>query len=256
MKKALVIGNWKMNLDYVEAIHLVQQLGVLLRGQSHEKVEIAVTPPFVDLRSVTSVIEADRLPIAVGAQHVHHVESGAFTGEVSIAMLKKLGVKYTLVGHSERRAMFGMTDEIVRDTASAVTSSGVTAVICCGESSHDRENGATRDVLNHQISVALSGLNAKFAERVVIAYEPIWAIGTGAAATPDDIVDAVATIKEAIPHTWSSIPAVLYGGSVTPENCGGIIDDTPVDGFLVGGASLNSEAFAAIVASTNSCYRG
>ena len=255
MTKALVIGNWKMNMDYVEAIHLVQQLGVLVRGQTLDHTEVAVAPPFVDLRSVTSVIEADRLPVVVAAQHVHSADAGAFTGEISVAMLKRLGVKYVLVGHSERRSLFGMTDAVVSDTAAAVIQGGMTAVICCGETFEERELDRTTEVLQHQLQIAFSKINTKNCDRVVIAYEPVWAIGSGTAATTEDISLACKAIDSAIPSSWPTKPRILYGGSVNSENCGSIVENSPVDGFLVGGASLKADDFSAIVGITNACYR-
>ncbi len=255
MTKALVIGNWKMNLDYVEAIHLVQQLGVLMRGQVLDNVEAAVAPPFVDIRSVSSVIEADRLPLAVAGQHAHHLESGAFTGEVSVSMLKRLGVRYVLVGHSERRVHFAMSDDVVRDTAVAVANAGLTAVICCGETMEQRSEGLTNHVIHEQIVAALSKIDPKNHERIVVAYEPLWAIGSGVTATDGDITAVVQVIRDSFPSSWNAKPRVLYGGSVNADNCGALVEGSPIDGFLVGGASLKAEEFVAIIAKTHACYR-
>jgi len=255
MTRAIVIGNWKMNLDYVEAIHLVQQLGVLLRASAPINTDVVVAPPFVDLRSVTSVIEADRLPIDVGAQHVHFNESGAFTGEVSMPMLKRLGIKYVVVGHSERRTGFGMTDEIVRATLDAVLAGGMTVVLCCGEDLATREAGHASEFVAHQIGAALEGVNPKFSEQIIVAYEPIWAIGSGKAANTEIVHDMINVVRNAIPSEVRAESRILYGGSVTADNATEILGDSGADGFLVGGASLRAEDFVGIVTAVDACYR-
>ena len=255
MTRAIVIGNWKMNLDYVEAIHLVQQLGVLLRASAPINTDVVVAPPFVDLRSVTSVIEADRLPIDVGAQHVHFNESGAFTGEVSMPMLKRLGIKYVVVGHSERRTGFGMTDEIVRATLDAVLAGGMTVVLCCGEDLATREAGHASEFVAQQIGAALEGVNPKFSEQIIVAYEPIWAIGSGKAANTEIVHDMINVVRNAIPSEVRAESRILYGGSVTADNATEILGDSGADGFLVGGASLRAEDFVGIVTAVDACYR-
>lgn len=255
MRRAFVIGNWKMNLDYVEAIHLVQQLGVVLRAKGIENTDVSVAPPFVDLRSVTSIIEADRLNLSVTAQHAHYAESGAFTGEVSIAMLKRLNVKSLIVGHSERRSKFGMDDEVVRATTEAALSNGMTVILCCGEDADTRDAGAAESFVKSQIESALSGVKSKHADKIVVAYEPIWAIGTGRAADGETVRAMMESIRDAIPSEIRTETRVLYGGSVTPDNASSLLAESGADGFLVGGASLKADDFAAIVVAVDDCYR-
>lgn len=255
MARATVIGNWKMNLDYVEAIHLVQQLGVLLRANPTTNTDVVVAPPFVDIRSVTSIVEADRLPIGVGAQHVHFNESGALTGEVSNPMLKRLGVKHVIVGHSERRTGFGMTDEIVRATLEAVLTAGMTAVLCCGEDAGTRDAGDAAGFVTAQVTSALRGIKSKFADQVILAYEPIWAIGTGRAADTETVREMLNVVRAAVPIDFQSGSRVLYGGSVTAANATEIMVHSDADGFLVGGASLRAEDFVGIIVAVDGCYR-
>ena len=255
MKRALVLGNWKMNLDYVEAIHLVQQLGVLLRAKPAERTDVAVAPPFVDIRSVTSIIEADRLNLAVAAQHAHYAESGAFTGEVSVPMLKRLGVKSVIVGHSERRTLHGMDDETVRATTEAALQAGLSVILCCGEDQETRDEGSATEFVSRQIDSALRGVKSKYAEQIVVAYEPIWAIGTGRAADGDTVREMLELVRNAIPSELRSDSRVLYGGSVTAENAAELMTNSGADGCLVGGASLRAEDFVAIVSAVDDCYR-
>lgn len=255
MRRNLVIGNWKMNLDYVEAIHLVQQLGILHRSLGPDHTDVVVAPPFVDLRSVTSVIEADRLAIQVAAQHAHHRESGAYTGEVSVGMLKRLGVKYVIVGHSERRQGFAMTDDVVSATVDSVLASGMTPVVCCGESMEVREEGRAEEFVSAQIVSALGGVKPKHKGSVVIAYEPIWAIGSGQAADPDVVRAMLDVIRGATPGEIRDDTQILYGGSVTSENARELMVASNADGFLVGGASLRADEFVGIIAAVEDCYR-
>ena len=254
----LVAGNWKMNLDHVEAIHLLQALALRIRSADTARVEVSVHPPFTDLRSVEGIIGADELPIALGAQHCSHLESGAFTGEVSVAMLRRLSVKMVLVGHSERRELYGMTDELVAQTASAVLAGGLTAVICVGETADQREAGETNAVLSHQVSAALGGVPKGSEANVLFAYEPIWAIGTGVAATEDDAQVACAHIREVLVEERSTAVAdstrILYGGSAKPDNAGDLVAQPDVDGLLVGGASLDAGSFSAMIDAVAACY--
>jgi len=253
-RRAVVIGNWKMNLDHVEAIHLVQQLGVLMRAHTPERTDVVIAPPFVDLRSVCSVIEADRLNIAVAAQHVNPAESGALTGEISPGMLKRLGVQRVIVGHSERREMFGMTDEIVASTVRSALQIGLRVILCVGEGHDVREAGGATEFVTEQITTALEGVNERYFEEIVIAYEPIWAIGTGAIATADVVSVMVDAIRDALPPVLKKVMSVIYGGSVKPENAEELITVGGCDGFLVGGASLNAQQFVQIVSNVDGCY--
>jgi len=253
-QRALVIGNWKMNLDHVEAIHLVQQLGVLLRAHTPERTDVVIAPPFVDLRSACSVIEADRLNITVAAQHVTPAESGAFTGEISPGMLKRLGVQGVVVGHSERREMFGMTDEIVATTVRSALQVGLKIILCVGEGHDVRDSGSAIEFVTTQITTALEGVNEQYFEQIVIAYEPIWAIGSGTTATSEAVAEMVDAIRNALPPVLQKVSPVVYGGSVKPENAEELIRLGGCDGFLVGGASLNAEQFVQIVTNVDGCY--
>ena len=251
--KPLVIGNWKMNLDFVEAVHLGQQIGVLLKNRPSEHTEIVVAPPFVDLRSVASIVDSERIPIAVGAQHVNPNENGAHTGEVSVSMLKRLGVSWVLVGHSERRAMYAMDDAAVALTLRAVVRGGMKAVLCVGEALDVREDGDQDEWVRRQLRSALEGLDDRFAELVTIAYEPIWAIGTGLTADTDQVRSMMTLIRSSLPASLHD-SRVLYGGSVNAENAASLVAEGGADGFLVGGASLKAESFLAIIAACDDCY--
>lgn len=253
-KRAIVIGNWKMNLDHVEAIHLTQQLGVLLRAHNPEQTDVVVSPPFVDLRSVTSIIDADRLNMTVAAQHVNPAESGAFTGEVSAGMLKRLGVQSVIVGHSERREQFGMTDEIVCTTVRAAFAAGLKVILCVGEGLDVREAGGAEAYVSTQIASALESVSERYSESLLVAYEPIWAIGTGATASPDVVRETLDAIRGALPTPFAKKTPILYGGSVKPENAEELVLLSGCDGFLVGGASLNAEHFVQIVTAVDGCY--
>jgi triosephosphate isomerase len=251
MIRPLIAGNWKMNLDHVEAIHLTQQLGVLLRANAHDHVDVLVLPPAVDLRSVSSIIDADRLSLVLGAQHASSFDSGAYTGEISVAMLKRLGVKYVLVGHSERRQMFHMDNSVVAATFDAVRRGGLTPIVCVGESGEVRESGEHESFVSEQVHSALGATNDG---EVVIAYEPIWAIGTGASAETAQIAEMAAVLRRALPSGLRESTPVLYGGSIRASNAGEIARHGAVNGFLVGGASVKAEEFVEIVAAANDCY--
>jgi triosephosphate isomerase len=252
--KPLVIGNWKMNLDFVEAVHLGQQIGVLLKNRPSEHTEIVVAPPFVDLRSVASIVDSERIPIGVAAQHVNAHESGAHTGEVSVSMLTRLGVTWVLVGHSERRAMYAMDDTLVALTLRAVVRAGLRAVLCVGEALEIREHGEHDDWVRHQLRSALEGLDERFAEQVTVAYEPIWAIGTGLTADVEQVRAMMTHVRSVLATLGLRDTRVLYGGSVNAENAASLVAEGRADGFLVGGASLKAESFLAIVQACDDCY--
>jgi len=251
--KPLVIGNWKMNLDFVEAVHLGQQIGVLLKNRPSEHTEIVVAPPFVDLRSVASIVDSERIPIAVAAQHANANENGAHTGEVSLSMLKRLGVTWVLVGHSERRAMYAMDDATVALTLRAVVRAGLKAVLCVGEALEVREDSGQDEWVRRQLRSALDGLDERFAEQVTIAYEPIWAIGTGLTADVEQVHAMMSHIHAVLAAPFKE-SRVLYGGSVNAENAASLVAEGRADGFLVGGASLKAESFLAIIAACDDCY--
>jgi triosephosphate isomerase len=250
-RRPFVSGNWKMHHDHVQAIRTVQDLGLRLSSLDVGGLDVSVHPPFTDLRSVQTVIEDRGVPVALGAQHCNSKDEGALTGEVSPPMLAKLGVRYVIVGHSERRALFGQTDEEVAATLRAVLHHGMTPIVCVGETEHEREEGVTEDRLEAQTKAALGGLPAQHVASLVIAYEPIWAIGTGRTAGAEDAQAACAHIRAVVgglsdPETAAAV-RIQYGGSVRPDNTAELMSQPDVDGLLVGGASLEAASFAAIV---------
>jgi triosephosphate isomerase (TIM) len=250
----LVIGNWKMNLDFVEGVHLGQQIGVLLKNRPSEHTEIVVAPPYVDLRSVTSIVDSERIPIAVAAQHVNAHENGAHTGEVSVSMLKRLGVTWVLVGHSERRAHYAMDDAVVALTLRAVVRAGLKAVLCVGEALDVREDGQENQWVAHQLRSALDGLEERYGELITVAYEPIWAIGTGLTADAEQVRAMMTHVRSVLVGLKLRDARVLYGGSVNAENAASLVAEGRADGFLVGGASLKAETFLAIIQACDDCY--
>ncbi|NNN02272.1 MAG: triose-phosphate isomerase [Acidimicrobiaceae bacterium] len=252
--RPLVIGNWKMNLDFVEAVHVGQQIGVMLKNRPAEHTDVVVAPPFVDLRSVTSIVQSERIAVSVGAQHVSAHENGAHTGEVSVSMLKRLGVEWVIVGHSERRTMYAMSDEVVGATLRAVLRGGLRAVLCVGEDLSVRDRDGHDDFVRDQLVSALRGLDEGFNELITVAYEPIWAIGTGLSASNEQVQHMMTHIREVLTGLSIEGCRVLYGGSVNAENAEGLLVAGGVDGFLVGGASLRAESFLAVVHASNDCY--
>jgi triosephosphate isomerase len=252
----LVIGNWKMNLDYVEALHLGQQIGVMLKNKPVEHVDIVLAPPFVDSRSVTSIVESEKIPVEVAAQHVNANENGAHTGEVSVSMLKRLNVTWVLVGHSERRSMYAMDDATVSATLRHALRGGLRVVLCVGEALEIREADDQDEFVRTQLVSALKGIDARFHELLSVAYEPIWAIGTGRTATSEQVASMTAHIRNVLSSLGVDAARVLYGGSVNTENAATIVREGLVDGFLVGGASLKAESFLSIVQSCDDCYDG
>ncbi len=249
--KPLISGNWKMHHNHFEAIQTIQKLAYALRSDDYRHVEVSVHPPFTDLRSVQTVLQADDIPVALGAQNCHSEDSGAFTGEVSAAMLAKLDVSYVIVGHSERRALFGETDDVVNAKARAVLRHAMTPIVCVGESVERRRAGEAHSVVAAQLKGSLEGLDSAAVGGLVIAYEPVWAIGTGETATPADAQDMCAHVRSLVAEHWGSGAArtvrVQYGGSVKPANAPDLMAQPDIDGALVGGASLDATEFARIV---------
>jgi triosephosphate isomerase (TIM) len=249
-RKPLIAGNWKMNLDHQQAIALVQKLAWTLKDVSHDfdKVEVAVFPPFTDLRSVQTLLDADKLPLVLGAQDLSKFDSGAYTGEVSGAFLKKLDVKYVLVGHSERRAYHNETDEVIQAKVASSFKHNLIPVICVGESLEELEAEGAAAVPIRQLTAALSG--HKDIGEFVVAYEPVWAIGTGKVATSEQAAEVAKklreTIKELVSEEVAAATRILYGGSVKSANVAGFLVSEEVDGVLVGGASLDVEEFTGI----------
>jgi len=250
-RKDLIAGNWKMNATHLEAIQMVQKFSYRLEPDDYERVEVVVCPPFTALRSVQTVIESDHLPIRLGAQDVHWQESGAYTGAISAGMLRSLGVRFVIVGHSERRSLFGDDDGAVARKLAAVLGAGMTPILAVGESLEQRETGSTEAVITGQLRAALQGVESDRVAALVVAYEPIWAIGTGRTADPDVAGQAAARLRTAIASEHGDEAAasvrILYGGSVNPGNIAAFMAKRDIDGALVGGASLDPDQFAAIV---------
>jgi len=248
----LMAGNWKMNLNHQEAVVLVQKLAWTLADKKHDysKVEVAVIPPYTDLRSVQTLVDGDRLLVKYGAQDVSTQDDGAYTGEISAAMLAKLGCSYVVVGHSERRQHHGESDVVVNTKAHKASAAGMTPIVCVGEGLEVRQAGEHVAHTLSQVDGSLAGFTAEQVTELVVAYEPVWAIGTGEVATPDDAQEVCAAIRGRIREVRSDAAAagvrVLYGGSVKAANIAGIMDKPDVDGALVGGASLQADEFGGI----------
>ena len=248
----LMAGNWKMNLNHQEAVVLVQKLSWTLSDKKHDfgKAEVAVIPPYTDIRSVQTLVDGDRLSIKYGAQDVSTQDSGAYTGEISAAMLAKLGCSYVVVGHSERREYHAESDEVVNAKAKKAIDAGITPIVCVGEGLEVRKAGQHVEHTVSQIDGSLAGLSGEQVAELVVAYEPVWAIGTGEVATPEDAQEVCAALRSRVAESWGQDAAdkvrVLYGGSVKAANIAGIMAKTDVDGALVGGASLDAEEFGGI----------
>jgi triosephosphate isomerase len=248
----LMAGNWKMNLNHQEAVVLVQKLAWTLSDKRHDyaKAEVVVLPPFTDVRSVQTVVDGDRLSIKYGAQDISTHDSGAYTGEISGSMLAKLGCSYAVVGHSERREFHAETDEVVNAKAKAAIKAGITPIVCVGEGLTIRQSGEHVAYTLAQLDGSLADLSAKQVGDLVVAYEPVWAIGTGEVATPEDAQEVCGAIRARIAEVHGdavgAATRVLYGGSVKAGNIAGIMEKPDVDGALVGGASLQADEFGGI----------
>jgi triosephosphate isomerase (TIM) len=249
-RRPLIAGNWKMHLTHLEAIGLVQKLAFSLTEPQLEAAEVVVVPPFTALRSVQTLVAGDKLGIGYGAQDLSAHDSGAYTGEVSGAMLAALACQYVLVGHSERRTLHGEDDAVVAAKVQAALRHGVVPVLCVGEGLDVRRSGTHVEHCTSQLDAALTGLTTEQLQDLVIAYEPVWAIGTGEVATPDDAQEVCAALRARLAERYGSELSVgiriLYGGSVKAGNTAGILAGPDVDGALVGGASLDADEFAQI----------
>jgi triosephosphate isomerase (TIM) len=247
----LMAGNWKMNLTHLEAIAFVQKLAFSFTDKDFDGCEIVVLPPFTDIRSVQTMVDGDHLRIRYGAQDLSQYDTGAHTGDISGMMLAKLGCSYVVVGHSERREHHGEDDELVNAKVLAAYRHALTPILCVGESLEVREAGAQVAHTTAQLTAALRGVTAAQARTVVVAYEPVWAIGTGAVATPQDAQEVCAALRGALRSAYDASVAggirILYGGSVKADNAAGIMAEPDIDGALVGGASLVAEEFVRIV---------
>jgi triosephosphate isomerase len=249
-RKPLIAGNWKMNLNHLEAIAHVQKLAFALKDEDYRATDIAVLPPFTDIRSVQTLIDADRLDLTYGAQDVSAKDKGAYTGEVSAKMLAKLGCTYALAGHSERRQYHGEDDALVRAKVSAALGEELTPILCVGEGLEVRRAGEHISHTLAQLDGGLEKIPAEQARRVVVAYEPVWAIGTGEVATPGDAQEVCSAVRTRLAELYSGDLAdqvrILYGGSVNGENIAGMMARPDIDGALVGGASLDAGEFVKI----------
>ncbi|MDR7303355.1 triose-phosphate isomerase [Haloactinomyces albus] len=247
-RQPLIAGNWKMNLNHLEAIALVQKVAFALPEKYFDKVEVAALPPFTDLRSVQTLVEGDKLLLRYGAQDVSDQESGAYTGDVSAPMLAKLGCSYVVVGHSERRDYHAETDELINRKVRATLKNDMSPILCVGEQLEVREAGNQVEHCTTQLINGLKGLKPEQVRRSVVAYEPVWAIGTGKVATAEDAQEVCGALRIALADKYGTEVAdevrVLYGGSVKSSNIAELLGQTDVDGALVGGASLNGDEFA------------
>lgn len=250
-RKPLMAGNWKMNMNHLEAIALVQKLAFALKDDDFAAVDVAVLPPFTDIRSVQTLVDGDRYDILYGAQDLAEKDSGAFTGQVSGPMLEKLGCTFVTVGHSERREYNGETDEVVNAKVHAALRNNLTPIVCMGEGLEVRQAGRQVEHVLAQLDADLAGVTAEQVASLIIAYEPIWAIGTGEVATPEDAQEVCEAIRGRVAETFGPEAAasvrILYGGSVKSSNVAGIMAKADVDGALVGGASLDPDEFVGIV---------
>ena len=250
-RKPLISGNWKMHNNHFEAIQTVQKLSYLIGKDDVLTVDVCIHPPFTDIRSIQTLIEADELNFILGAQNCHWEDKGAFTGEVSAVFLSKLGVQYVIAGHSERRELFGETDEWVNKKVAAIQAHGMTPIMCVGETLAEREAGETESKVLGQVRAGLAGRKADKVAAMVIAYEPIWAIGTGKTATSEDAQTVCALIRDTVAEVAKADAAsavrIQYGGSVKPSNVAELMGQKDIDGALVGGASLDPDEFAKLV---------
>jgi triosephosphate isomerase (TIM) len=250
-RRPLIAGNWKMHKTHLEGLQLTQKLAWALSREDTDAVEVVVCPPFTALRTVGTLIDGDKLPIGLGAQDCHPELQGAFTGEIAAPMLAKLGCAYVIVGHSERRQHFGESDELVNRKARAVLGAGMRPIVCVGETLEQREAGQTAEVVQGQVRGSLAGLPAEQVAGLVVAYEPVWAIGTGRAATAEDAQETIALVRGTVAEVAGQAAAgelrIQYGGSVKAGNAEELAAKPDIDGALVGGASLDADEFALIV---------
>ena len=250
MRKPLISGNWKMHHNHFEAIQTIQRLAYALSSSDYENVDVSVHAPFTDLRSLQTVIEVDGIPISLGAQHCHWEDKGAFTGEVSPEMLAKLNVSLVIVGHSERRHIFGESNEDINRKVRAVIAKEMTPILCVGETTEEREDGRTLEVVEKQLEDGLKEVKTSDVASMVIAYEPVWAIGTGKNATPEDAQEVCNGIRAKVGNAWKSASEqvrIQYGGSVKGINAPDLMKQKDIDGLLVGGASLDPDEFSRII---------
>lgn len=252
MRKPIIVGNWKMNLNHLESIALVQKLSYRLEKDFYEECEIVVCPPFTSIRSVQTTIDSDKMEIGLGAQNVNENEKGAFTGEVSAPMLAKLNVSYVLVGHSERRQHCGETSEQTAAKVKTVRKFEMTPILCVGETAEQRQNEESKEIVESQVRIGLSSISKGDIENCVIAYEPVWAIGAGEPATiaqANEIIFHIRGVLNSMNSGSGDNARVVYGASVDPGNAKGFMEQDGIDGLLVGGASLEADGFSRLAIS-------
>lgn len=250
-RRSLIAGNWKMNNTIGEAVVLAQEISNKFYPDWLDKVDVAVCPPFVDLKPVVNVFEFDHLKVGVGAQDVYWEEKGAYTGEISVGMLREIGCAFCIVGHSERRGLFGETNEDVNKKTRALIAGGIAPIVCVGESLAVRDEGTYLEYVCAQVRAAFAGVEAADARRAVVAYEPVWAIGTGRTATPEQAQEVCAAVRATLAELFDEETAqamrVLYGGSMNEGNAELLLAEPDIDGGLIGGAALKAHSFIEIV---------
>ena len=250
MRRPIIAANWKMHKTHLEAMHFVEGIRNRLATEDYERVEVVICPPATAIRTVQTTIDGGELPVGLGAQNMHWATHGAYTGEISPTMLAKLGVTYVIIGHSERRELFGESDEWVNRKVKAAFDNDLVPIMCVGETLEEREVGGTEAKVTNQVRAGLAGVSPDNVARIVIAYEPIWAIGTGRNAYPDDAQGTIALIRASVASVAGEVAEAVriqYGGSVKAGNIAGFMAQADIDGALVGGASLDPEEFARIV---------
>ena len=248
--KKIIIGNWKLNLDHLEAIQLLQKINYSLPENIEDKIEVVLSPSFTSIRSLQTVISSDKLKIKLSSQNVSQFSSGAYTGEVSATQLKKLEIDYGIVGHSERRTLFNEIDLVINDKVNRLIENDIVPVFCFGERIEERKSGSYFNFIENQINEGLKGLRKDKVNKLVVAYEPIWAIGTGEVASLENIVEVLDFVKNIIskkPFFNEDNIKFIYGGSVSPDNAQEILNSKIIDGVLVGGASLDATKFVDII---------
>ncbi|MEL6983175.1 MAG: triose-phosphate isomerase [Actinomycetota bacterium] len=251
IRRPLNSGHGKMHLNHFEAMKLVQELSYEVTRDDIDAVDVSLHPPFTDIRTVQTTLESDRIPFFLGAQHCHSEPSGAFTGEVAPSMLAKLGVTYVIAGHSERREVFGESDELINAKVKAILANEMVPILCVGETLEEREADEAQAKVEAQLAAGLKKVSAEQVAGMVVAYEPIWAIGTGRTASAEDAQGMCAAVRAAVSSTHGADAAealrIQYGGSVKPVNAAELMNQPDIDGALVGGASLEAESFARII---------
>ncbi len=250
-RKPMMAGNWKMNNTVGEAVVLAQEISNRFNNNWADRMDAVICPPFVDLKPAITVLDFDKIEVGVGAQNVYWEASGAYTGEISVPMLKEIGCDYCIVGHSERRTLFGETNEDVNRKVHALIEGGIVPIVCVGESLAVRDEGTTEEFVCAQVRAAFAGVEPEAARKAVVAYEPIWAIGTGRTATPEQAQAVCAAIRAALAELFDAETAdamrILYGGSMNTGNVESLLAEPDIDGGLVGGASLKADSFIDLV---------